>query len=177
MLRECDDTCVPHYHISCIISSNSRLIQTIKWHRLIENLFLNRFHVHSNCTVVDEINICTNWWNRPKSQKYLACNGFKIISVDVFLLIRLRHIPRPKMSVCVLGDQQHCDEAKANNVPCMDQDALKKLNKQKKPIKKLGKCRLLDWNLLLAFCIYSFLYPYFGKWLYIKNYIYRKLSL
>ena len=53
--------------------------------------------------------------------------------------VRLRYIPRPKMTVCVLGDQQHCDEAKANTVPCMDQDALKKLNKQKKPIKKLAK--------------------------------------
>ena len=53
--------------------------------------------------------------------------------------VKLRHIPRPKMSVCVLGDQQHCDEAKANSIPCMDQDALKKLNKQKKPIKKLAK--------------------------------------
>eukprot|EP00493_Phyllostaurus_siculus_P020066 UN20388 len=24
------------------------------------------------------------------------------------------------MKVCVLGDQLHCDEAKANDVPCMD---------------------------------------------------------
>jgi len=51
---------------------------------------------------------------------------------------RLRHIPRPQMSVCVLGDQQHCDEATANTVPCMDAEALKKLNKNKKLIKKLG---------------------------------------
>ncbi|KAK9889293.1 hypothetical protein WA026_004573 [Henosepilachna vigintioctopunctata] len=34
----------------------------------------------------------------------------------------LKHIPRPKMQVCILGDQQHvidvfslCDEAKADN--------------------------------------------------------------
>lgn len=25
--------------------------------------------------------------------------------------IKLKHIPRPKMKVCILGDQQHCDEA------------------------------------------------------------------
>lgn len=43
------------------------------------------------------------------------------------------------MQVCVLGDQQHCDEAKANNVPFMDVEALKKLNKNKKMVKKLGK--------------------------------------
>lgn len=58
----------------------------------------------------------------------------------VLHFVRLRYIPRPKMSVCVLGDQQHCDEAKANSVPHMDAEALKKLNKNKKLIKKLGEC-------------------------------------
>jgi len=43
------------------------------------------------------------------------------------------------MAVCVLGDQQHCDEAKANSVPSMDTEALKKLNKNKKLVKKLAK--------------------------------------
>lgn len=43
------------------------------------------------------------------------------------------------MTVCVLGDQQHCDEAKANSVPCMDVESLKKLNKNKKLVKKLSK--------------------------------------
>jgi len=53
--------------------------------------------------------------------------------------LRLKHIPRPKMKVCILGDQQHCDEAKANNVDFMDAEALKKLNKNKKLVKKLAK--------------------------------------
>ena len=43
------------------------------------------------------------------------------------------------MRVCILGDQQHCDEAKAKEFDSMDVDALKKLNKNKKLIKKLGK--------------------------------------
>jgi len=43
------------------------------------------------------------------------------------------------MSVCILGDQQHCDEATANNIPCMDAEALKKLNKNKKLVKNLAK--------------------------------------
>lgn len=43
------------------------------------------------------------------------------------------------MRICLLGDQQHCDEAKAADVPHMDVDALKKLNKNKKLVKKLGK--------------------------------------
>jgi len=53
--------------------------------------------------------------------------------------VKLRSIPRPQMAVCVLGDQQHCDEAKANNVQSMDVEALKKLNKNKKLVKKLAK--------------------------------------
>lgn len=53
--------------------------------------------------------------------------------------VKLRNIPRPKMKVCVLGNEQHCDEAKANNIPHMDVEALKKLNKNKKLVKKLAK--------------------------------------
>uniref|UniRef100_A0A2I9LPJ7 Ribosomal protein n=1 Tax=Centruroides hentzi TaxID=88313 RepID=A0A2I9LPJ7_9SCOR len=53
--------------------------------------------------------------------------------------VKLKNIPRPKFNVCVLGDQQHCDEAKANSIPCMDVEGLKKLNKNKKLVKKLAK--------------------------------------
>ncbi|XP_037131457.1 60S ribosomal protein L10a isoform X1 [Syngnathus acus] len=53
--------------------------------------------------------------------------------------VRLKTPPRPKFSVCLLGDQQHCDEAKAANLPHMDVEALKKLNKNKKMVKKLAK--------------------------------------
>ena len=52
---------------------------------------------------------------------------------------RLRHIPRPKFRVCVFGDQHHCDEAKSKDIPFMSADDLKKLNKQKKLVKKLAK--------------------------------------
>ena len=47
----------------------------------------------------------------------------------------------------MLGDASHCDEAKANGIPCMDVEALKKLNKDKKLVKKLGKA--LQWFLTL----------------------------
>merc|ERR1739846_212552 len=53
--------------------------------------------------------------------------------------VKLRHIPRPKFSVCIFGDQQHCDEAKEKNYPFMSADDLKKLNKNKKEVKKLAK--------------------------------------
>ena len=41
--------------------------------------------------------------------------------------------------MCVLGEQQHCDEAKAVDIPHMDTEALKNLNKNKKLVKKLAK--------------------------------------
>merc|ERR1712064_238135 len=53
--------------------------------------------------------------------------------------VKLRHVPRPKFSVCIFGDQQHCDEAKAKGLPFMSADDLKKLNKNKKLVKNLAK--------------------------------------
>jgi len=42
------------------------------------------------------------------------------------------------MNICILGDQVHIDEAKSLGVDNMDVDALKKLNKNKKLVKKLA---------------------------------------
>lgn len=53
--------------------------------------------------------------------------------------VKLPHVPREKYRVCVLGDAAHCDEANANEISCMDVEALKKLNKDKKLVKKLAK--------------------------------------
>ena len=53
--------------------------------------------------------------------------------------VKLPHVARPKFTVCVLGNQAHIDEAKANNIPYMSVDDLKKLNKDKKLVKKLAK--------------------------------------
>jgi len=53
--------------------------------------------------------------------------------------VRLKYVPKPSLKVCVLGDQQHLDEAAANNIPTMSADDLKKLNKNKKLIKKMAK--------------------------------------
>merc|ERR1712173_100640 len=53
--------------------------------------------------------------------------------------VRLRHVPRRKFKVCLLGDQAHIDEAKDKGVPCMSADDLKKLNKDKKKVKRLSK--------------------------------------
>ncbi|VDK56683.1 unnamed protein product [Anisakis simplex] len=60
-------------------------------------------------------------------------------TVELEEKIPLKNVARPKMRVCILGDQQHCDEANANSIPCMNAEDLKKLNKNKKLIKKLAK--------------------------------------
>jgi len=53
--------------------------------------------------------------------------------------VRLPTIPRPNMSICVLGDQHDIDRAKHLGTDSMSADDLKKLNKNKKLIKKLAR--------------------------------------
>jgi len=52
--------------------------------------------------------------------------------------VRLPHIPRPRMKVCVLGDAVHCEQAQVAGLDCMDIEALKKTNKVKKTVKKIA---------------------------------------
>jgi len=52
---------------------------------------------------------------------------------------KLPVIPRPKSSVCILGTQKHCDIADQLSIDRMTVDDLKKLNKNKKLIKKLAQ--------------------------------------
>ena len=52
---------------------------------------------------------------------------------------RLKHVPRRKYKVCLLGDQAHIDEAKSLGMDAMSADDLKKLNKDKKKVRKLIK--------------------------------------
>jgi len=53
--------------------------------------------------------------------------------------VKLPHVPRPRMKVCVLGDAVHCEQAQKAGVPFKSVDDLKKLNKNKKLVKKLAK--------------------------------------
>merc|ERR1712131_190727 len=53
--------------------------------------------------------------------------------------VKLPNVARPKFTVCVLGNQVHIDEAKKHDIPHMSVDDLKKLNKDKKLVKKLAK--------------------------------------
>ncbi|KAF2233189.1 ribosomal protein L1 [Viridothelium virens] len=53
--------------------------------------------------------------------------------------VKLPRVPRPGMSICILGDQHDIDRAKHGGVDAMSSDDLKKLNKNKKLIKKLAR--------------------------------------
>jgi len=53
--------------------------------------------------------------------------------------IKLPHVPRPRMKVCVLGDAVHCEQAQRSNIPFKSVEDLKKLNKNKKLVKKLAQ--------------------------------------
>jgi len=52
--------------------------------------------------------------------------------------LRLTHIPKDSFKVGIIGDQKHLDEAKALGLEAMSENDLKKLNKNKKLVKKLA---------------------------------------
>ena len=52
---------------------------------------------------------------------------------------RLPEIPRPNLKCCVLGNAAHCEQADRIEVAQMSADDLKKLNKNRKLVKKLAK--------------------------------------
>ncbi|ELP91103.1 60S ribosomal protein L10A, putative [Entamoeba invadens IP1] len=60
--------------------------------------------------------------------------------------VKLPNPTKQNFKVCVLGDAAACENAKALNVPYMDVDGLKALNKDKKLVKKLAR----KYNAFLA---------------------------
>jgi len=54
-------------------------------------------------------------------------------------VVKLPHVPRPRMKICVLGDANHCEKAQGADMPFKSVDDLKKLNKNKKMVKKLAR--------------------------------------
>merc|ERR1711990_385534 len=53
--------------------------------------------------------------------------------------VKLPHVPRPRMKVCILGDAVHCESAQKAGIPFKSVEDLKKLNKNKKLVKKLAQ--------------------------------------
>eukprot|EP01120_Amphizonella_sp_Union-15-10_P012185 TRINITY_DN5375_c0_g1_i1.p1 TRINITY_DN5375_c0_g1~~TRINITY_DN5375_c0_g1_i1.p1 ORF type:complete len:240 (-),score=36.78 TRINITY_DN5375_c0_g1_i1:67-786(-) len=60
--------------------------------------------------------------------------------------IRLPHVCRPNLKVCVIGDEKHVDEAVAAGFPHIDVEGLKNFQKNKKLIKKWAH----KYNVFLA---------------------------
>lgn len=62
--------------------------------------------------------------------------------------VRLPHVPRPNLKLCIIADAKHEEEIKKNNVDIeyTSLDNLKKFNKDKKLIKKWAK----SYSILLA---------------------------
>ncbi len=52
--------------------------------------------------------------------------------------VKLPNVPRPRMKVCVIGDVAHCEQAEKLGLEFRTLDDLKKLNKNKKLVKKLA---------------------------------------
>ncbi|KAF7145464.1 hypothetical protein RHSIM_Rhsim04G0141000 [Rhododendron simsii] len=68
-------------------------------------------------------------------------------------LLRLPHIPHPKMKVCMLGDAQHVEEDEKRGLEYMDVEGLKKLNKNKKPAKKSHAFLPSEDFIMQIFCL------------------------
>jgi len=49
--------------------------------------------------------------------------------------IKLPHVPRPRLKICIFGDAAHCEQAQRAGVPYKNVDDLKSLNKNKKLVK------------------------------------------
>jgi large subunit ribosomal protein L10Ae len=61
--------------------------------------------------------------------------------------VKLPHIPRPNLRICVIGDAAHLEEAKKiPKIETMDVEGLKNFNKVKKDVKKWAK----KYQVLLA---------------------------
>ncbi|CAD6935308.1 unnamed protein product, partial [Tilletia controversa] len=52
--------------------------------------------------------------------------------------IKLPHVPRPRMAMCILADAADVDRAKLIELDYMTVEDLKKLNKNKKLVKKVS---------------------------------------
>merc|ERR1711862_564980 len=53
--------------------------------------------------------------------------------------VKLRHVPKKNYKICIIGDEKHLDEAKSLGLDTKSVEDLKKLNKNKKLVKKLAK--------------------------------------
>ncbi|KAH9377721.1 hypothetical protein HPB48_013479 [Haemaphysalis longicornis] len=53
--------------------------------------------------------------------------------------VKVLYAPRPKFRACILGDQQHCDEAKDLDLPFMNKNQIEEISKSSTRLNKLVK--------------------------------------
>ena len=76
----------------------------------------------------------------PCTWHHAFAEAFRPSLLHLVLSPALPSLPScPCPQLCVLGDHKHCEEAKALGLDAMTVDDLKKLNKNKKLVKKLGE--------------------------------------
>ncbi|KAH8242948.1 hypothetical protein KR032_003184 [Drosophila birchii] len=91
----------------------------------VEHIMLDSQDNDPNCLEVVELHIGLNNYNLNKDKSHGS--------------VVLNHIAVPQLKVCVFGDQQHCNEARALGIQCLDMEDLKKINKYPKLIKKMAR--------------------------------------
>ncbi|XP_033164494.1 60S ribosomal protein L10a-2 [Drosophila mauritiana] len=92
----------------------------------VKNILLNSQAKGPDCLETVELQIGLRDYDPDKCKRFHGS-------------ILLHHLAVPQLKVCVFGDQEHCYEAKAIGVDCLDVEALKRLNKDPKLTKKLSK--------------------------------------
>ncbi|KAH9377722.1 hypothetical protein HPB48_013478 [Haemaphysalis longicornis] len=53
--------------------------------------------------------------------------------------VKVHYAPRPKFRACILGDQQHCDEAKDFDLPFLNKDQIDEISRSSTRLNKLVK--------------------------------------
>lgn len=53
--------------------------------------------------------------------------------------IKLEHAPKLRFRLCILGDQQHCEEARANGLACRNKEFILALSTRKRRLERLTK--------------------------------------
>lgn len=78
--------------------------------------------------------------DQQQQQQQVTATWYLLLSVPAHSLTSLL-LPCPPPQVCVLGDVKHCEQAQAIGIDSRSVEDLKKLNKNKKLVKKLGEAQ------------------------------------
>ena len=104
-------------------SRNSSKIRTEVLYKIVRTILDQSKSKKRNFVETVELQICLQNYDPAKYKRFSGS-------------VRLKNIIRPRLKICIIGDEAHCDEAKTIGIPYMYLDELRKLNKNKKLVKK-----------------------------------------